>query len=383
MNSEIFKKYAEIALEKGLISTAEEKTNPRYDSNTITDIELLYGIKPNGKEDDKSIIEKAHPEPVIIAPAYDRVNGLVENEQELHNIMMGIVMKPHQGKLTNHRYAAAKSELMDELIRIGFMMDNHDEIELCKLADSCAETMVKKAFLFLPLLIGAGVVSLYTILSQNLTFPQGVIQDADKALIEIQEAVSDYPEIASEVSDLVKHISKIKALALSAFKVNSSLIRANVDSKDEKAVAMAAYHFVKDNSDDQVIDNLNSYKEACMELIEEIPPAILNLKERLKQLEPAHSDFFELGYKAFRTIIPSDMEDAWVALNNLLKSLSNQPGLVDKNISEIHNLKTKFKNVENIAKTKNKQPKIEPQKQAPITDDSDDLSKQLTKALLT
>lgn len=402
MNSEIFKKYAEIAKEKGILREAEEKTNPRYDSNTITDIELLYGIKPNGKEDDKSIIEKAHPEPVIIAPAYDRVNGLVENEQELHNIMMGIVMKPHQGKLTNHRYAAAKSELMDELIRIGFMMDNHDEIELCKLADNCAENIVKQAALPLLLLIPlitAGVGALYTVLSQKITFPQGVAQDADKALVEIQEAVGEYPEIAPEVSEVVKHITKIKSLALSAFRTNSAIVRSNINSHDEKAVAEAAYGFIKSNSDEALIKNLEEYKAACERLMEEIPPAILNLKERLKQLEPARSDFFELGYKAYRAIVPSDMEDAWVALGNLLKSLSNQPALVDKNISEINNIRSKAEQV-NANSRGHQNGTASPHHQditikSPVKQDAgttpivnqnsedDDITKQLTNALLS
>ena len=150
-SSEIFDNFAKIALDKGLISEAAEgviktvlaeSTNPRYDSKTLSDIEILYGVRPNGK-DEKDIIGQAHPESVVIAPAYDRLNGLVENVKERHDIMVGIAMKPHQGKLTGHKYA--KQDLLNELIRLGTFLDSKGQEDLMSLADGCTEKLTKEA----------------------------------------------------------------------------------------------------------------------------------------------------------------------------------------------------------------------------------------------
>lgn len=350
--SEIFNKYASIAKEKGLISISEDKPNPRYDSKDLNEIEILYGIKPNGK-DETDIIDQAHPESVIIAPSYDRLNGLVENVKERHNIMVGIVMKPQQGKLTQHRYAAARSELVDELIRIGFLMDNKNESSLCSLADSCSESLVKEAFWPLVGLIAVGVVALYTTLSQNISMSQGIIQDADKAVTELQEAVDDYPQLGPEIATLIQHIVALKSLAAKSFDINSSLVRANLNSHNEKEVAHAVYTFVGNNSDERMIENLQNYKEGCQLLLEELPQSIINLKQRLKQWEPEHSDFVELGLRMFRAIVPTDMEDAWVALGNLMKSLSDQPAWADHNISLLNTIHDKANQAQDQSFNKN------------------------------
>ena len=93
--SEIFDNFVKIALESDLISLdapdkAKKKLeeNPRADSLSAKDIEKLYNIKPNAPKDmeyKKNIIEDAHPTPMVICPAYDRINGLVENENERQN----------------------------------------------------------------------------------------------------------------------------------------------------------------------------------------------------------------------------------------------------------------------------------------------------------
>ena len=122
--SEIFDEYSKIALKEGFITESEEKADNSGEKSYRETIQLLYDVKPNGK-DEKHILDQAHAEsPVIIAPAYDRVNGLVENLFERQDIMVGIALKRNNGNLTQHRYA--KKELTDELIRIGFEMDNKD-----------------------------------------------------------------------------------------------------------------------------------------------------------------------------------------------------------------------------------------------------------------
>lgn len=159
-NSDVFKKYAELALEKGLISNADAKSDLEsgkgWDSKDISAIEALYGVKPNalkGMEYEKNIAERAHPNAVVVSPAYDKLNGLVENINERQNILLNIVNKPVNGHLTNHKYA--EKQLMLSLVSLANYMDNTDNDELRVLADTCVEQLSKKAN---PLII-AGVVA--------------------------------------------------------------------------------------------------------------------------------------------------------------------------------------------------------------------------------
>ena len=147
-NSEIFDNFVKIAQEKGLVSEdAPEKAkkklenNPRADSQSIKDIEALYGVKPDAPKNmeyKRNIIEDAHPDSVIISPSYDKLNGLVENNNERQDIILNIVNKSPNGQLTNHKYAA-EQELLLSLVRLGNDLDNHDNEELRVLADTCLE----------------------------------------------------------------------------------------------------------------------------------------------------------------------------------------------------------------------------------------------------
>lgn len=152
--SDIFNEYAKIAIKKGLIKNAEESKElkkykddsyPRAGSDTIEIIESLYGVKPEkpkSQEYKDNIMEVAHPNKVILAPSYDKINGLVENNIERQRIMINIVNKPPNGYLTQHKYAA---ELAKSLMQIANDMDNRNIEPLRKLADTCIEQLHKEA----------------------------------------------------------------------------------------------------------------------------------------------------------------------------------------------------------------------------------------------
>jgi hypothetical protein len=160
-NSDIFNAYLKIAEEQGLVS--KEETQPekpkesakmrrykkspaaRAGSDTIETIEALYGVKPTSTvEYEKNIMEAAHKKPVVIAPAYDRINALVENNIERNNIMCNIVMRQNTGDGHSFR-AYAANELLMSLVRVANDMDNMGQDELRVLADECIEKLsVKK-----------------------------------------------------------------------------------------------------------------------------------------------------------------------------------------------------------------------------------------------
>src|ERR1700744_5100173 len=134
--SDVFDAYAKLAIERGLIKISE-KTNeskelkkykddeaPRSGSDSIEVIESLYNIKHKDRDYKQNIMESAHKEMTIIAPAYDRINALLESNIERQRIMLNIVKKPSNGYLTNHRYA--EKNLMLELIKLANDLDLRD-----------------------------------------------------------------------------------------------------------------------------------------------------------------------------------------------------------------------------------------------------------------
>jgi len=134
MKNEVFNNYVKIALEQGLISEGQDVPESKNKDYADT-IKTLYGLDIPLNDSDKDILDQAHPNPVVIAPAYDRVNGLVENLRERQDIMAGIALK--------HRYANAYRDLVNELVALGFRMDNADHKELRVLADTCSHRLTK------------------------------------------------------------------------------------------------------------------------------------------------------------------------------------------------------------------------------------------------
>lgn len=152
MSSDIFDAYAKLALEKGLIKSSEESKelkrykddeHPRAGSDTKEVIENLYGLKPEGIKYKNNIMEAAHPDKVILTPAYDKINALIENNIERQKIMINITQKPVNGHHTQHKYA--QKDLALALTKIANDMDNRDMDDLRILADTCLNQLYKSA----------------------------------------------------------------------------------------------------------------------------------------------------------------------------------------------------------------------------------------------
>lgn len=332
--SEIFNTYAQIMLDQGLISEAEDQANPRYDSVTLSDIELLYGIKPNG--DDDKILEKAHPEPVVIAPAYDRVNGLVENLQERHNIMCGIARKPNNALLTQHRYVEAHNELLNEVIKVGFLLDSQNDEALTILADSCAERITKVAALP-PLVIAgiiAGVAALVggerAVFSSNNPKSQGIKQDAQRTMIELDEAIDDYPQLKGPLGPVIDNVHKLSQLADNFIAYNdlivASLLKvssATTPEEKRNAIAKNAAELFKSGRDKEILRSFQSFKEVCDAIAASAPEAIRYLRGAKEKYEGADYQVWR-SIKDFwnENVLSSDAEDAARMLAVLAKSAS-------------------------------------------------------------
>ena len=209
--SDVFDEFIKIAVEKGLVSegeaehTEQNTKRPRWDSLDISAIEALYGVKPDRPKDmdyEHNIMENAHPSAVVIAPAYDKLNGLVENNNELQAILMHIVYKsPESGSPNQSMYPQqptllyptpkyASKDLMMTLVRVANDMDNRNKEELRLLADTCLEQMSQgiKKQAFLPWIIGAASVLAMVYMQQHLDdVDQGLKQDYSRLQGELQD----------------------------------------------------------------------------------------------------------------------------------------------------------------------------------------------------
>jgi hypothetical protein len=121
--------------------------NPRtswQDANTLLN---LYGLKPQtdkSMEYERNIAEVAHPGLCILAPSYDKINGLIENVNQRQDILLHIVNKTPQGSYVHRRYA--QSNLMQSLVKTANHLDNKEMTQLRKLADTCIEQLYAEAF---------------------------------------------------------------------------------------------------------------------------------------------------------------------------------------------------------------------------------------------
>ena len=171
------------------------ETNTRHDSLSIEQISKLYNNKPQapkGMEYKKNIMEIAHPDMLVISPSYDKLNGLIENENEGQNIRIHISLKEPDGNLVQRKYA--EKQLMLSLVRVANDLDNSGQEDLAKLADVCLEQTSKKkltklAFWPVAIAIASAVGALYA--KQHMAFhSDGFNADYQKANAEIDDLLN-------------------------------------------------------------------------------------------------------------------------------------------------------------------------------------------------
>lgn len=114
---------------------------PRASTRSIKDIEKLYNVRHDCYDYKSTIMESAHPDMLVLLPAYDKMNGLVENEMERQKINLNIMRKPVSGLEYRQKYA----ELVQALLKTANDMDFQNQTQLYKLADSTIEQLQKEA----------------------------------------------------------------------------------------------------------------------------------------------------------------------------------------------------------------------------------------------
>ena len=313
--SEIFESYAKIALEKGLIdnkiiATAEAMTQEdKYkNSEWKKNIEALYHVNL----DNEDILDQAHPKSVIVGPAYDKVNSLVENLKERHNVMVGIVNKMPGSDNIGTKYASAHNDLLSELIKIGYSMDNKHIDDLRILADSCSERITKKSQLVEGAIAGgiAAVVAIIAIINHTTPSDQGVYDNCEKAIAEVEDLKPKLPQIGKNMDNLLVDLKALQSLS----KQYNDLDGVDA-STPEKLMDVA-------NKDKPKFDLVKKYKSACSLMKDEITKYITLINSYKMQTDRSW-DWWQKLKNVSEYITGDDKEDAVLALTTLQNSLAD------------------------------------------------------------
>lgn len=355
--SDIFDKYAEIAVQSGIVKMAKEdgKKSTRSDYVPSKNIAALYGVKPNEKqtiEYERNIAEYAHPNSVVISPAHNKINGLVENINERQDIIINIINDPANGHLNQRKYA--ESELLGSLIRVANDMDNRDMDEIRALADSCIDQLSKRAFEFKDLLnkdwwqstlspikdIGTGAMggaALLGIIGALSPIPGGAVTGAriGAALGGLSAGIfatgpsSKNVEINSEeaVNSLNKLIAKFPNYeSLKTFKNSLSYL---------KKIASEYYSIVTGSAVSK--DRAKMVTEKYLEAIEKTKTNILNFKKlkKGKRFEEKHiSDTINATLGLFSSSTAEEVDKSLDALALQLNEAESSMGELNSIIDE-------------------------------------------------
>lgn len=320
-DSEIFENYASSMKDQGLIAEADY-ADARVGSDDISTIEALYGLKPN-EEDKKHIVDRAHPDVAVVSPAYDRMNGVVENLNERHNMMAYIALKEPNGNLTQHRYVTAKKELVDELVRVGFTLDSSDEHVLMSLADSCSERLTKEAIA--PFAVGAvafltgfsGATGVSALVNFAKPSDQGILNNLQATFEEIEEARESLPRLGKEIDFLENRVLRPFEKYVMDFEnqepVNADV--ANPSLEDVKAVAQDPEKAEKEKA-------VGGYIAACKAMIKILPRYISLFNAAAKEPKRERSSRWWAHVQEFvgEYIVPPEAKDVALHLQTLKDS---------------------------------------------------------------
>ncbi len=337
IRSEIADDFFKTLERDGVVKTAY----PVLDSEETERIADLYNTRYEGQPEDYDITGIAHPNAVIIAPSYDKINGLFENNLERNNIMTNLALNMPTGSLlANTKYAS--KELTMELVRIANQMDSSDNEEIFKLADACLlqlDAVDKKKLkkeAIAPLAI-AGIIAatlggawLYAHLDDA---DNGLLANCDNAITQLKdlqetswyEAEID-EQVKSTADSLIKNITILKNEAQTFLNVTSDIDKPR--DLDDLKKNLAKFEAQASEHGDSVSAALDRFRKIFSKVAPMISQAIENFSSAAYQKNHQKNTWF--GDIAGRAgdllhgrwgLVANDFISAVNALNPLKASL--------------------------------------------------------------
>jgi hypothetical protein len=199
--SEIFDNFIKIAEKKGLISDEDVQKKIKrledtssHERRSSKEISELYDVKPKDQDYKKNIMEIAHKDSFVFSPAHDKINGLIENENERQTINLNVLNKKVRGLLNNQKYAEDK--LILNLLKLGNSLDNKDQEELAVLSDTCLMQITKKANPLVVAVVAATLVGAFWLHQHLPNVNEGFLNNLKKLVSELDDLINDQAGIA-------------------------------------------------------------------------------------------------------------------------------------------------------------------------------------------
>lgn len=346
-HSDVFEEYAKIALEKGLISNAEDEEKPspkKTEKKELSTSEIFYGVSDKSNLE---LMQEAHPKTIVMGPAYDKFNGVVENLQQRSNMMQFIALKNPQILQTNTRYIKAHQDLVNETIKLGFYLDNKNQESLMKLADACTEQLSKEAgwqsALLKMLGVGAAAAVGASVAAEYYPGSQGFKNDCKRLLVEIEEAIKDYPDLGATVAPFVKLINdahdRSENLDSLLSPITNEHIQINsIQDKNEKAQALKSLGKKIKSSDElqKIQATADKLKEYIDDIIEAAPSIINAMEKAPEKSEEATSTVWYNIKKVFKNIVLPDTTDVVKHLQAITESSLEYKNKIDQSVEEVY-----------------------------------------------
>lgn len=398
-HSDIFDSYAKLMTDMGLVKRADENDTKPSKSLLDQDTYSYFYPKKNmlgatldmdGKPYD--MLDKAHPETVVVSPAYDALNGVVENLKEQSNVMKMIALKTPRIILTQERYVKALQETIDETIKLGFFLDSKDMVELAKLADICSEQLSKLAdgsvsnaiaggaALAAPLIgLAAGAGGAGTAVIAGLALAGwllwanrhpiglGIKEDLIHAVKETKGAIigfSGHEALASILNPVIEDMESLLG-DIDAFYAKTDLMQTEIlkiklaaNDEDKKKLLEAYGKKFISSGDDKYIRELSlKIKKTLEALISTIPDIIGVLEtseEKYGQSDWGHSTFYSSILapltKTYWNVIGRDTDDAIEQLEIIEGDTQSFYSYMNNFIRGMDAVRSQIPNVENLEK---------------------------------
>jgi len=328
-HSEIFDLYANLADANGLVKKAEDETNRKPDDRDI------YRVKPNG-EDEKDMVDQAHPDTFVAAPAYDKMNAIVENVKQRHDIMADIATNVPRGVYVHKRYVKARRELFDTLQKNSFRLEreNHNPFAL-NLVTSCTEAVVNDESTFkkqalAPLVVAGIGVALLAInrLSSEFAEDVGVKRALDYAEEELKDLLEDSPQLSSTLNSILKGVSLLKSVYKKISQINIS----EPNTSNLQSIKDSGQQFENSNA-----ETLVKYFDKLSDVFIEHLPKYISYIELME--DHTGDSFFGVEWEWARDlgdfVSQSNSEEAVTALKNLRSNLIENKKTVQQYIETI------------------------------------------------
>jgi hypothetical protein len=351
--SPIFNEYARIAQEQGLISKAEVDKDKVGSSLTWE----AYDFK---QEED--LLDKAHPETVVLFDAYDPMNGIVENLKERSKIMKYIALKTPRMIQTNTIYLNAREDLFNETIKLALFLDSQNDVQLAQLADSCTEQLTKEAGA--PLVIGLALLAAAAIglfYANNHPAAQGLRHDLDKAIGESKEAItgwaSGYKELSGVLNPFISSMEDLKGWVDSFNSKMDDIQRQLVELKlntltpEEKAKKVVAFtqKVFQSGKDKELQDLAHKIKISEHNILEAMPIVLKELEEAPTKHPEEHwytnqGSWANYLGKAYYWLASTDTEDASDAIQLLGEDIRKFDDYMENFLKQLDSVKSELNN---------------------------------------